>query len=145
MPNLLDIAPSNKVVSVSFGDVEVPGLSILGMASILKAHPQLIAIIQKGEVDLDLNVLIDLGSDVSASFFAAGLGYPGNPEAEERCRNLNPEDALDLGQAIFEVSFPKGAKSFLEKITKAVNAVTQQARTMDMNSLNNSLNPAKGS
>ena len=143
MTSLLDIAPSKRTVSVSFGELDVPGISILAMVTILKKHPQLLELLQKGEMDIDLNVILDLGADVAASFLAAGLGYPGDDEAEARCKNFKPEDALDIGQAILEETFPKGAKSFLEKITKAMSSISMQAKALESNSLNNSLKPVK--
>lgn len=143
MPNLLDIAPSNATVDVSFGTLEVPGISITGLVTILKRHPQLIELFQKGEMDIDLNVILDMGDSVAASFFAAGLGYPGDEKAEARCRTFNPDDALDIGTKILEATFPKGPKSFLEKITKAMSSINLQAMPLDINSLNNSQKPVK--
>ena len=125
MTSILDLAPSTKVVKASFGDVDVPGISITGIACILRDHPQLIGLLEH-EGDLNLSDLIALGADVSASFFAAGLGFPGNTDVIEKCKHFNPDDAIDIGLAILEVSFPNGPKSFLDKVQQAMESLSKQ-------------------
>ena len=122
MVGLLDIAPANRIVTTSLGDISVPGLTINALVTIAKKHPELVQLLQQGELNLSFDQIADLGLDVMATFLAAGLGYPGDPAAEQRCKDLKAEDALDLGNAIIEESFPNGAKSFFDKITKALSA-----------------------
>ena len=129
MTNLLDIAPSQRMVETSFGKVHVPGLSVNALVSIIKQHPQLIDVIKGEKQEFEFNKILDLGLDVATSFLSSGLGYPGNEEAEKRCKELKPEDALDLGKAIMEESFPKGVKSFFEKVSKLIGPA------LDTNSL----------
>src|SRR3990172_3753025 len=130
MVGLLDIAPSNKVVEASFGNVDVPGLTLNALVSIVKRHPQLIELFQGKNMELGMDEILDLGLDVAASFLAAGLGYAGNEEAEKRCKEFKPEDALDIGQAILDESFPKGSKSFFDKVSKAMEKINLKTQPL---------------
>ena len=120
MANLLDIAVSLRHIKTQrYGEVAIHGLSIEGIAHLIKNHPELVEIFDDGGKDFTADYIITLGVDVLANFLAAGLGYPGNPEAVERCKDMNAEDAFNIGQAILEESFPGGAKSFFEKVAQA--------------------------
>jgi len=134
MVGLLDIAPSNRSVKTSLGDVSVPGLSLNAIVCIIKRHPQLLEIFQSKEISIGYEKILDLGLDVAASFLAAGLGYAGDEKAEERCKNLRPEDAIDLAEAILEESFPKGPKNFFEKVTKAMEKLSESKQPLVTNS-----------
>ena len=131
MANLLDIAPSKRTIKTSFGDLDVPGINLTDLAYILKKHPELLELIKTGEMTFDASSILDLGLGVSSSFLAAGLGHAGNEAVEERCRKFKIEDALDIGEAIIDESFPKGVQSFLERVTSLAlgmkSRVEQQA------------------
>lgn len=145
MTGLLDIAPSNKVVETSFGSVDVPGLSINSLVSVIKKHPELLKLLQQKDMgEIGFENIMDLGLEVTASLLASGLGYAGNAEAIERCKKLKPDDAFDIGQAILEESFPKGAKSFFDKVSRAMETINLKAQVLETNSLNNSQKPVKG-
>jgi hypothetical protein len=128
MVGLLDIAPSNRVVETSFGQVDVPGLTINALVSIMKRHPEVLDLLKEEGAELGYSQILDLGLDVSASVLAAGLGYLGNADAEERCKALKPEDAFDLGQAVLEESFPSGSQSFFDKVSKALGKLNLQPK-----------------
>lgn len=134
MVGLLDIAPSNKSVETSFGKVDVPGLTLNALVHVVKRHPKLFDLIQGKTMELAFTEVADLGLDVAASVLAAGLGYPGDEAAEKRCKELKPEDALDLGQAILEESFPNGSKSFFDKVSKAMEKVNLKTQPQGTNS-----------
>ena len=121
MANLLDVADvPKKVKTHKFGELNVHGLSIKGLALLIKNHPELFEIFDaKGELKFEMQQIIDLGVEVLSEFLAAGLGYPGNEEAIERCGKMNAEDAWTIGQAIFEESFPGGATNFFVKVSEA--------------------------
>lgn len=126
MADLLDIEPTPAVVKTKeYGDVNVHGLSISGLAGLVKQHPELFQLFNgEGNITLGMDELTDLGVEVVASFLAAGLGYePNNPKALERCKKMNPEDAFDIGTAIFDKSFPGGAANFFERVVAATKQV----------------------
>lgn len=141
MVGLLDIAPSNRTVTISAGEIDVPGLTINAVVTIIKKRPELLELLQNGQASLTFDQIMDMGLDVAATFLAAGLGYPGNEEAEQRCKALKPEDAFDLGHAIMEESFPKGPKSFFDKVTKALSAAGVNLKLQTEDSLNSSQKP----
>lgn len=123
MADLLEITPSARTVKTArLGEVDVPGLSVGGIAFLIKRHPELLDLIQGGGLEKsDMSTLIDLGVDVLASLLAAGLGHPGDEEAEKICKDLGPDDVWNLGHAIIEESFPDGAQGFFNKVVGAVN------------------------
>lgn len=118
------VAP-RKVKTQKYGELDVTGISVVGLASLIKSHPELIELFKKGAQEgresmmVDMNAIIDLGADFSASFLAAGLGHPGNEDAIQRCKGMNPVDLWALGEAIIEETFPGGAKNFFTKVGEA--------------------------
>lgn len=124
MANLLEITPSTrKVKTARLGEVDVPGLSLVGLVQLFRKHPELLnkfKEFQKDEVELGLQELIDLGLDFTLSFLAAGLGYPGDEKAIEQCKHLTPEDVWNVGEAILNESFPGGVSGFFEKVVGAM-------------------------
>lgn len=131
MANLLDITPSTKKVKTArLGEVDVPGLSVGGIAFLIKRHPELLELIQGGGLEsADMNKLIDLGESVLNCFLVAGLGYPGDEKAEKLCGTLPPDDVWEIGHAIIEESFPNGAQSFFNKVVAAVNQFASVQKT----------------
>lgn len=118
MTNILDVVAINKKVKTQkYDELEVTGLSLEGIVYLVKSHPELVDIF-KGGVDINMSQILDLGLDVVTSFLAAGLGHPGNPSVLEKCRAMNAEDALAVGTAIMEESFPGGAANFFNRITQ---------------------------
>ena len=137
MAGLLEITPSiRKVKTARLGEVDVPGLSVGGIAFLIKRHPELLDLIQgDGLESADMNVLIDLGESVLNCFLAAGLGYPGDEKAEKLCSTLPPDDIWEIGHAIIEESFPNGAQSFFNKVVAAVNKFASVQKTESGNKL----------
>lgn len=121
MANFLDVVDVPKTITTNkYGDLNIHGLSVEGMAYLIKKHPQLFAIFDaKGDMKLDTNTIIDLGVEVLADFLASGLGCADDVEAVKRCRSMNAEDAWDIGEAIIEESFPGGASSFFVRVVEA--------------------------
>lgn len=122
MTKFLDVVPEpRRVKTHKYGEVEVTGLTISGIAFLLKRHPELFSLFKEGQKtgNFDMQKVIDLGLEVVADFLASGLGYPGDEEAVKRCRDMNPDDTWTIGEAIIEESFPGGAANFFEKVAKA--------------------------
>ena len=73
MADLLEITPSARKVQTSrFGEVDVPGLSVGGIAFLIKRHPELLDLIQgDGLESANMNTLIYLGESVLNCFLAA--------------------------------------------------------------------------
>lgn len=127
MADLLEIEPSSRQVAVQgFGgkEVDVKGLSLTGIAHLIKSHPKLVTLFRGGGLDLsDLDAVIDLGTDFTADFLAAGLGYIGNEKARDMCKQLPAEDVYNIGEAILLMSFPTGPSAFFQKIQTSMGKV----------------------
>lgn len=121
--NLADIAPQPlEVETHKYGKVNVYGLSMAGIAHIIKNHPDIFKIMDgAGNMKMDFNAIIDLGEDVVADFLAYGLtgDYKNSDELQKHikiCKTMNPEDAMTIGTAILEETFPGGATNFIQKM-----------------------------
>lgn len=122
MVSLLDIAPSYRQIKIQGNDISVPGISLEALVALAKRYPQLVELVQAGNLSIEKEKLFDLGLDVVSSFLAAGLGYFNNPDAEARCRAFRPGESLELATAIIEESFPQGPKSFFEQVTSVLKS-----------------------
>jgi hypothetical protein len=124
MVSFLEVVPNVAQVELASikGKVDVPGISIEGLARLFMDNPDVANVFTGGGFDPDkVEDLAALGSKFISEFLAAGLGYPGNEDAIEKCKMLPPGDVWELGETIINVSFPGGAKNFLEKVTAAGN------------------------
>lgn len=131
--NLLDVAiVPREVKTHKFDTLKVYGLSIDGIASIVKNRPELFEMFKnRASEKIDFSTVVALGADVCADFLAAGLGYPGDEKAIAMCRKMNAEDQSTIGVAIFEESFPGGAVNFFERVVgaaKSINLVQASAK-----------------
>ncbi len=118
--SLLDIvgAAAPRVVSTSIGDVPVTGISVRGLAILMRRFDVIRTALTGGEVpDFSIETLVELGPDVVDAIIAAGTGSPGDAAAEQVAGTLVIEDQVALIEAIVSATFPKGPKSFLERIT----------------------------
>ena len=125
MADLLEIEPSSQQIIVhGLGGkmLDVKGLSLSGLAFLVKSHPELVKLFKGGGLDLsDLDAVIDLGTDFCADFLAAGLGYAGDEKARAMCKELPAEDVYNIGAAILSMSFPSGPTAFFQKIQTQMN------------------------
>lgn len=139
--NLADIAPQPREVPThKYGKVNVYGLSMAGIAHIVKNHPDIFKIMDgAGNLKMDFNAIIDLGEDVVADFLAYGLtGEYRDAEKLHKtvamCRDMNPEDAMTIGTAILEETFPGGATNFIQKMVakmKEANLTDQVSKLQE--------------
>lgn len=127
MADLLEIEPSfEQIVVQGLGGqkVNVKGLSLTGIGYLIKSHPDLVKLFRGGGLDLsDLDAIINLGTDFTADFLAAGLGYVGDEKAKEKCKDLPAEDIYNIGEAIVRMSFPSGPAAFFQKVQTAFSKV----------------------
>lgn len=130
MADLLEIEPTSQQVAVhGLGGklLDVKGLSLSGLAFLVKSHPELVKLFKGGGLDLsDLDAVIDLGTDFCADFLAAGLGYAGDEKARAMCKELPAEDVYNIGEAILSMSFPTGPTAFFLKVQTSMNKMGLQ-------------------
>ncbi len=115
MVGLLDIAPVVDTVEINGEQVSVPGISVEGIASLLRRYPILHDVLSKG---ISVENLMAAGPDVVAAMIAAGCGQPGNEQAEQIVKLLNLQAQIDLLAAILRRTMPKGVGPFLESINR---------------------------
>ncbi len=115
MVGLLDIAPVVDTVEINGEQVSVPGISVEGIASLLRRYPILHDVMSKG---ISVENLMAAGPDVVAAMIAAGCGQPGNEQAEQIVKLLNVQAQIDLLAAILRRTMPKGVGPFLESINR---------------------------
>ncbi len=114
MAGLVDIAAITEKVSVAGTVVDVPGVSVAGVATLLHRFPELRKLMSGIEVSAD--DLLKAGPDALAAILAAGTGEPGNEKAEAAAARLTLGDQADLFAAILRVTLPGGIDPFVEKL-----------------------------
>ncbi len=117
--DFLDIALTKRVVKTQkYGDLNVYGLSVEGLAELWQSNPELMKLFNSNEEKIIVSAatIKDLGVSVFASFIAAGLGYSGDEEAIARCKKMNPVDAVLIAEAVLEETFPGGAANFFKGV-----------------------------
>lgn len=139
MASLLDVAPSAEVVEIRGTQVEVTGISALGLASLLARFPQLQDMLAgNGQQDLEPSDVIELGVQVVSAIIAAGCGMAGNAEAEAIAAELPLESQVDILSAIQRQTMPSGVGAFVEKLQAMGLVVNAEDSETDQppNSLN---------
>jgi hypothetical protein len=115
MVGLLDIAPLTKTVTVNGTAIEVTGVSVTGVATLMRDYPVLAKMLTGTTVAP--TDLISIAPDAIAAVLAAGTGTPGNKKAEEIAARLPLEAQVDLLEAIIALTMPGGFGPFVERLT----------------------------
>lgn len=134
MVGLLDIAPLTKDVPVGENNITVGGVSAHGIASLLSKFPELRKMMSGGNVDVAVDDLVAIVPDAIAAIIAAGCGCPGDPKAEAIAASLSADAQADLLKAILELTMPKGARPFFDKLTATFRSLDVSVRTADTQS-----------
>lgn len=121
MVGLLDIAPPTRTVDVGGASLSVTGVSAQGIAYLIGRFPEVRDMMGGGKdpdakIEFSPERIMSLVPDAIAAVIAAGCGYPNNEEAEKKAASLPAEYQLDLITAIVELTMPKGAGPFFEKL-----------------------------
>lgn len=114
MVGLVDIAPAAKKVDCGGVSVEVYGVSVRGIASLLSRFPELRKLMTGAEVDPQ--TLVSMAPDAVASIIAAGVGKPGDQETEAIADRMPVGMQTDLLTAILSLTMPRGLGPFVEKL-----------------------------
>ncbi len=108
MNSLLDVAPSTETVSVRNTAVAITGVSALGIASLMRRFPKIRDLFSGSDVELNAEVLLELGPAVVAAVIAAGTGHPGDQKHEEAAAGFPAMSQIKLLTAILKETFPDG-------------------------------------
>lgn len=118
MGSLLDIAELKETVPIRGGkiDIEVPGISAEGLVYLIASFQELRQLFAGKGSDISMEDAMQQSPQIIAAILAAGTGLPGNKKAENFARELPAIDQAALMSKIWEISFPKGLKDFLEAL-----------------------------
>jgi hypothetical protein len=123
MVGLLEISPSFKTVEIQNKSIEVSGVSARGIAYLMGRFPEVKALFAQKSVDVSPERLVELVPDAIAAVIACGVGKVGDAETEKVAEGLPAGDQLELLAAILEVTMPRGAGPFVERLTGLAAAV----------------------
>jgi hypothetical protein len=116
MVGLVDIAPAVEKIDCGGVSVEVYGVSVRGVASLLARFPDLRKLMSGLEVEPDS--LVSMAPDAVAAIIAAGVGKPGDPETEAIADRMPVDVQADLLSAILRLTMPRGLGPFADKLAK---------------------------
>lgn len=120
MVSLVDIGPSKAQVEVRGQHVDVNGLTASHIVGILMTFPEVRKIV--AEKDADLQILISQFPLAVGLIIAAGTGHEGEQETIDVAMALSAGEQYDIISKIWELTFPKGVKSFLDGVQAAMRA-----------------------
>jgi hypothetical protein len=130
MTGLLDIAPQRAGVEVLGHTLEVEGVTVRGIADLLRRFPELLKLFGGGESPA--GAIVAAAPDLVAAVIACGLGHMGDEEQEAAAARLPAEAQAELVGAILKLTMPSGVGPFVTKLAAAFGAVTGQQGTQAM-------------
>lgn len=121
MTSLIDLGPLSKNVPMRGTEFRVVGVSAKTIFTLLQDIPELRLVIAGKKLDSEvISALIDSGGRVLAQVIAAGLGAMGDePTIKAAEDNLAAGESAELLEAIVELTFPQGIKSFVDRLVAA--------------------------
>lgn len=126
MTGLMDIVPLTKQVTVGNQQIEVNGISALGLAQLMTDFPELQQMMEGKDIELTPARLIELFPEAVAGILAAGTGKPGDKQVQKHATTLPVGVQLDLLIAILDLSIPGGLGPFVQNLAVLASAVGLQ-------------------
>jgi hypothetical protein len=127
MVGLLDVAPSTEFVMVRGTKVAIPGVSVSGIAHLIRRFPEVRKMFGGAtkpgtdETEFaftgDVDQILALAPDVVAAVIACGCGNVGDPQAEAIAAGMSADEQLRIIEKIVAVTMPGGARPFVERLT----------------------------
>jgi len=115
MTSLLDIGPLTKIVLIGGTNVEVSGLSAMTLFELLRDIPELRQLMARKQLTEENAASLVAQIPVAVGqIIAAAIGHHGDGDQIQAAIRLPAGAQLDLLQAIVELTFPRGIKSFLD-------------------------------
>ncbi len=117
MSDFLSINPApDTTVTINGKRVPVYGISMAGLGLLIPRYPNLVAdLTERMQKDgFSLNAIIEVAGPAIGSILAAGLGFPGNEDAETKAAQLDISTQLKLLEKIVEKTMPDGLGPFVE-------------------------------
>lgn len=118
MVSLVDIVPQTRTVQIAAGELELRGLGLRQIASLLLQFPSLRNLLTEGAPELDVDMLLTMAPEAIATIIAEAAGQPNAIDAIADGL-LTPDEVLDCLTAISDLTFPRGVRPLLEKLARA--------------------------
>lgn len=121
MPSLADIGPLTKTVPIRGLDFTVKGVGLHDVFDLLEQFPALKSVIAQRAVTGDIAIAIIEGiPGAIGSIIAAGCGEAGDAKAIAAAQTLAVGEQMELIEAIADMTFPRGVKSFVASLEKLI-------------------------
>lgn len=134
MVGLLDIAPLTEKVAVGGVEVEVKGLGLDAICSLLDRFPEVRKALATQRID-DVMSIIGVGGDVSAAIIAAGCGKISDKKYEDHANQLDIDTQTALIAAIVRLTLKNGLSPLVERLNQIGLLVGEQSvKGQDTNS-----------
>ena len=117
MSDFLSINPAPETVTINGKKTPVHGISMTGFGSLIPRFPNLVNELNermKKDGNLTMPAIFDVVGPAIGPILAAGLGYPGNEEAEQKAAQLDATTQLKVLDKIVEKTMPDGLGPFVE-------------------------------
>ena len=125
MTGLLDIFPISEKIEVNGKSVEVYGISVGGLATLLGRFPKLMDLFNGGGIDVA--EVLPLGDEIIAAIIAAGCGQLGIEAAERNARRLPIGTQVDFLALIIRQTMPDGVDPLAEKLAGIAKALAMRS------------------
>ncbi len=149
MNDFLSINPAPDTISINGKKIPVHGISMTGFGTLIPRFPSLMSDLSermKKDGALTLVAIMDVAGSAIGAILAAGLGYPGNEEAEKKAASLDISTQLKLLDKIVEKTMPDGIGPFVDQWAGLMaRFAPQQPRKMRFKVLQRESNPSSAS
>ncbi len=118
MSDFLSINPAPETIIINGKKVPVHGISMTGFGYIIPRFPNLMSDLterMKKDGALSLMAIIEVAGPAIGSILAAGLGHPGNEDAEQKAADLDISTQLKVLDKIVEKTLPDGIGPFVDQ------------------------------
>ncbi len=118
MSDFLSINPAPETVTVDGKKIPVHGISMTGFGSLIPRFPDLVGQLNeriKKDGALSIVAVMEVAGPAIGAILAAGVGQPGNEQAEENYGKLAVSAQLKLLDKIMEKTMPDGVGPFVEQ------------------------------
>lgn len=118
MTSLLDIGPLTKKVPIRGLEIEVTGITALSLFEILRDVPDLRRLVSGKEITAgNAAAMLSAVPAALGGVIAAATGHLGDKDHIAAALGLSAGEQSSLIQAIVELTFPQGVKSFVDGLT----------------------------
>ncbi len=148
MSDFLSINPAPDTVTVNGKKIPVHGISMTGFGHLIPRFPNLVSELNermKKDGALNLNAMMEVAGPAIGPIIAAGIGLPGNEQAEESYAKLSASAQLRLLDKIVEKTMPDGIGPFVEQWGTLMARFVPAPRKMRFKVLQRESNPSSAS